>query len=994
MVKIFTRVQSLITYLRPPAIGHGGVESLLYGFSLYLFPILIIVVSLIAISSWSDNFSSAKAQPLEFRYFEQIETPIDPETALLKLKPLSPTQKLDSILHESSFWFLIAVPPTIKNEDAIVDFPSRHVREIICWDTAGLIPIGFADRNSTSGHIRSVKAGFSIGLGQFQTEKGLLCKAKFAGSPIITFDLWPASGLEKSIKKFHRDSGLLEGGLMMLVIFSLVAAAINRELLYLLFSLWLIATLRVASISAGWDMQWLGHIIPGDWLLPLRKITFVAYYTLTVALFSKLFSTDLRRTKYSALLTTSQVLSLPLFGVAIALPYTSFLPWLWAFSGFTIAVLLFLLIRITKSTQSRVALLYGSSVAIILISSISEVVAAAFGQGELLGVINHVTGALLSSLVVALAIAEHLRQERQEKITAQTELKHTYDAIPIGLFTLDEQGLMLSSNPALQYILNIPSSSAEGARNWRNYFDASVWEHLSEAVRTNGGCDMEVQYHPRENGGSKWLQIKATFSQGRIEGSLQDVTVRHIATEKLKRLANHDSLTGVFNRRGIESALRHAIESLPPGESIMVGYLDLDRFKLINDLYGHVAGDDVLKQVCRRLLDVLSDDHKLGRIGGDEFIILFKNGSVHSAETICERALSELEKHAYLIGEKEFQVKASIGLVELTGNIQVKDAISAADRACREAKRGLQGHLLTYEKTASVFRERESELAMIERFSSNRAPDGLFLEMQPIMSLREPYASHNFETLIRLREPDGRIIPAGLILSAAESNGNSGIIDRWVLNTLLQWLDVHLAKLQKTRFVCMNLSGASLNDERFIQDAFSILSAHSNSASQLCIEITEDVALNDLAMTRRFIDGVKKYDAKIALDDFGAGYTSFSYLRELPADAIKIDGSFVRDVCRHPTNLSIVATIADLARNLGMKSIAEWAEDLPTVEALAEVGIDYVQGWAIAKSQSAENILRADSSADLILDETMAKFVRENLPAKSQTPGFFPFSMH
>lgn len=780
----------------------------------------------------------------------------------------------------------------------------------------------------------------------------------------------------------------------MLVVFSLLAAVINKELMYLLFAVWLIVTLRLASISAGWDMQWLGHNIPGDWLLPVRKLTFVTYYVLTAVLFSKLLSSDIKRQKYSFLLSSVLWSCVPLLCLALMLPYTMFLPWLWGITGFGTLALLYLLVHIARTTQSKVALLYGGSISIILFTSISEVIAAALGYRGMLGIVNHVTGALLSSLVVALAIAEHMRIERQEKISAQAELKHTYEAIPIGLFTLDEQGLLVSSNPALQSILNIPSSTSEEKRNWHDYFDASIWEHLSAMARTDAGCDMEVPFQPKHGDSTKWLQISATFAKGKIEGSLQDVTVRHIATEKLKLLADHDPLTGVFNRRGIESVLRHAIESLQPGESIMAAYLDLDRFKLINDLYGHVAGDDVLKQVCQRLLQVMGDEHAVGRIGGDEFIILFRNGSVQSAEMLCGRALSVLETHPYLIGEKAFQVKASIGLVELSGNIQVKDAISAADRACREAKHGLHGHLLTYEKTSSVFREHESELAMIERFSSNRPPDGLFLEMQPIMSLRDPFASHNFETLVRMREPDGSIIPAGRILAAAESNGNSGVIDRWVLTNILQWLDMHLPALQKTRFVCMNLSGASLNDERFIQDAFSILSEHANSSARLCIEITEDVALNDLAMTRRFIDGVKKYGAKIALDDFGAGYTSFSYLRELPADAIKIDGSFVRDICKHPTNLSIVATIAELARNLGMKSIAEWAEDLPTVEALAEVGVDYVQGWAIAKSQSAENILRVDSSADLILDEAMAKFVRENLPAKSQIPGFIPFSLH
>ena len=964
------------------------LEPLLFGFSIYALPILLIAFSIIALTSWNDSYSLGNEGKITFKHLEQRESSLDPAAALIALKSSPDSENLESILSESSFWLMFSVPSAAQGEDVIVELPSRVTREIVCWDAANLIPLGYANRDISTGKIRATKAGFSLFLGKTQSLKSIICKAEFSGSAHISFVPWTTTEMEKSIKKFHHDSGLLEGGLIMLALFSLIAAVINQELMYLLFAVWLVATLRTASISGGWDMQWMGHAIPSTWLLLVRKLTFTTYYILTVALFSRLFSSDLKKRKHSLLLSCSQFLSLPLLILAVTLPYSTFLPWLWSISGFAIAILLFLLMRITLTTKSKVALLYGVSVSIILITSISEVVSAALGYRETLGIVNHVTGALLSSLVVALAIAEHLRLERQEKVFAQAELKHTYEAIPIGLFTLDEQGLFLSSNPALQSILDIPAASADANRSWKNYFDTSVWQDMLGAAQTQSGCDMEISYKPRNSHEAKWLQVKATFSKGKIEGTLQDVTVRHIATKKLELLADHDALTGVLNRRGIENALQQSIESLSAGQSVMAAYLDLDRFKLINDLYGHVAGDDVLKQVCERLQYSLGASAVIGRIGGDEFIILFNNGSVESAEHLCEYTLSALETKPYLIGEKAFQVKASIGLVELSGDIQVKDAISAADRACREAKHGLHGHLLTYKKTSSVFRERESELAMIERFSSNRAPEGLFLEMQPIMSLREPFSSHNFETLIRMREPDGSIIPAGQIIAAAESNGNSGVIDRWVLTNILEWLDINLNTLQKTRFVCLNLSGASLNDERFIQDAFSILGNHPDSASRLCIEITEAVALNDLAMTRRFIDGVRRHGTKIALDDFGAGYTSFSYLRELPADAVKIDGSFVRDVCKHPTNLSIVSTIAELARNLGMKSIAEWAEDLASVEALAEVGVDYVQGWAIAKSLAPEKILAVDSSADLILDDTMSRFVRENLPAKSQTSGF------
>jgi len=184
----------------------------------------------------------------------------------------------------------------------------------------------------------------------------------------------------------------------------------------------------------------------------------------------------------------------------------------------------------------------------------------------------------------------------------------------------------------------------------------------------------------------------------------------------------------------------------------------------------------------------------------------------------------------------------------------------------------------------------------------------------------------------------------------------------------------------------MNLSGASLNDERFVREAFSLLAAQPRAAARLCIEITESIALHDLANTRRFIDRVRGFGAKVALDDFGAGYTSFSYLKELPADALKIDGSFVRGVHAHPANLAIVEAIAELSRNLGMQSIAEWAEECATVEALREAGIDYAQGYVIARPQAPERILAAGSAAAFIEDAALRRFVGERGPGSLSAP--------
>jgi EAL domain-containing protein (putative c-di-GMP-specific phosphodiesterase class I) len=198
-----------------------------------------------------------------------------------------------------------------------------------------------------------------------------------------------------------------------------------------------------------------------------------------------------------------------------------------------------------------------------------------------------------------------------------------------------------------------------------------------------------------------------------------------------------------------------------------------------------------------------------------------------------------------------------------------------------------------------------------------------------------------------------------------------------VLGTALQWISDNVDRLANTRFVCMNLSGASLNDERFVQDTFEILGRYAHVASRLCIEITESVALHDLDNTRRFIDQVRAFGVKVALDDFGAGYTSFSYLKELPADVLKIDGNFIVNINAHPANVAIVEAIVSLAVNLGMKTIAEWAEDTATVQTLAEIGVDYVQGWAVARSQPPEALLAAKSAASFIRDEALLELVRQ-----------------
>ncbi|HAV35137.1 MAG TPA: diguanylate cyclase, partial [Massilia sp.] len=754
-----------------------------------------------------------------------------------------------------------------------------------------------------------------------------------------------------------------------LALFVLLTAFINRQRLYVLFAGWLILNLRVGALSAGWDIQWLGQSLPADWLLLSRTVTITLYGIATLTLYQYLLRESLDDLRYSAPMRIMQWLCMPMLVAAIVVPFRVFLPMLWVICTCCLSMMTVGLFKIMVESRNRVASWFAASFALTFLASLAEIVAAALGVREVVGVINSVTAALASSLLAALAVAEQMRLETQKRVAAQAELEHAYEAMPVGLFTLDLHGLFLSANPALCRMLacETPVSSRT---LWQQFFDEATWFSLREQVHQQTNVEMEIA--SRE--GERRFLVRATLAHGRIEGVLEDITEKTKATEQLKFMANNDPLTRVFNRRGIEKAFENAAVSLAAGKPLAVAYIDLDRFKLINDLFGHSAGDEVLKQVCERMAMMLAGGQQIGRVGGDEFVIVMPDTAIPLASLICRGIVERIGGTPYRVGDKAFHVRGSVGLIEVSDGMPMKDAISTADRACREAKEASDG-LVVYERNARAFHEREAELNLVAKLQGPLATDGLFIEMQPIMSLKSPHESLNFEVLLRMRGADGKVMPAGPLIGAAEKCGRAGVIDRWVLATTLGWIAENAGRLPNTRFVCMNLSGASLNDERFVQDTLEILARHVHVASRLCMEITESVALHDLDNTRRFIDQVRNFGVKVALDDFGAGYTSFSYLKELPADVLKIDGNFIVNINAHPANVAIVEAIVNLAVNLGMKTIAEWAEDAATVQTLAEIGVDYVQGWAVARSQAPEKILSAASSASFIDDAVLLEML-------------------
>ncbi len=950
-----------------------SIDSALYAFAIYLVPLAIAIGTLAVLVCQPHAFQSHASGALHFTVLDDKSGKLGPAEALAALEGTHEVARYSTRLAETPVWIAFTVPAVAPGTHPFVEFPSRHATSLACWLTPGLTPLGAGDRSTVRAPMRAAKAGFALPLGEMALPARILCRGTYSGPAQVSVAQWQAQQLHLSEIDFEENSALITGGLLTLAVFVFVTALINREWAYVLFAVWLVGNLRMCANAMGWDMAWVDRAIAPDWIAPVRQLTFAAYYMTTGALFGELFRRELRRSGYIWLYRAAQWAGVALLAGALVLSYQRFIPALWGIGCFGICTLIFLLVQFLRAARSRTVMWYVASLAVVLGSTLSEVFGAVLGIPVLAAGFSPVLAALTSSMMAAFAIAEQMRAERAHRRQAEIDLRNTYEVAPVGLFTLDATGRFVRTNPALRHMLGLLKSEYR-TRHWNDFFEPGAWAKLETHLQSVQNGTTPGDGTTLRSRTERRLLLTAIRAGDFVEGSLQDITERTKAVERLRFLAEHDSLTGTLNRRGVESAISAQAEGTAPW---VLAYIDLDRFKLINDLFGHRSGDEVLKLVAKRTMLLLDERCAFGRIGGDEFVCVMKDVSIDDAIAHWSKVLAALNDVPYQVGKRVFQVKASIGLVECEHGMRVQDALAHTDKACREAKRKSSHSIIAYRKGAEAFEHRAAELRLVESFRGTSLPPGLFLVMQPIMSLSTPHESLNFEVLLRMRGPEGNIVTPDRILGAAEESGAVAAIDMWVVSTTLEWIARHTAQLAKTQFICVNLNGASLNDGRFIDEIFVLLLKYQHLLKYLCLEITESVALHDLENTQRFIARVHDLGAKIALDDFGAGYTSFRYLKRLSADALKIDGEFVRSMREHPADVAIVEALISLAGALGMRSIAEWVEDAETLVALREMGVDYVQGYAIARPQEPSAILLAASSASFITDQAVLQALAE-----------------
>jgi len=909
----------------------------------YVIPGGLAVISLIALLAWHDQYSFSGNLPLDLRVTVQDDATATPIAALAALRAKAPVSAFSTHLAETPFWFSMDTVHRVSGPE-VIEFPSRHAVDIACWDTAGLTLLGAASRSQAGvagvQALVPAKAGFALRLNFLPAQ--LLCRASFTGPARLSAVQWPAEQFDLSIARYHRKSGLLDGGMIVLALCVLIGAAVYRQVLYVVFAGWLIVNLRVGAMSAGWDVQWLGQLVPSSWLVPSRGVTVALYGILTITLYQMLLGDYLGSLRQRLALRYVQWMCLPTLAGTLLLPYHVLVPILWAILITGVAALTVDLVRIISSARNRVALYFAAALVISFTAGTLEIIAAAFDVRALSGAVDSVTMALASSLLATLAVAEQMHIERSRHMACQQALWRTWNAVPAALLTLDGDGRFLAGNPALAAMLEV---DVVAGAHWQQFFTAEAWSRLRQLLSTSQHAELEIG----QPASTRRFMLRAARVEDRIKGVLEDITTRSREIDQLRWQADRDPLTATLNRRGMEKAFDTAGGALAAGRPMALAYLDLDRFKLINDVFGRAAGDEVLRQVCERITGALAGGQHLGRIDGDTFVVAMLDTTMAVAELICRGIVERVGNTPYLVGDKAFRIRASLGLVEVAPGMPMQDAIARACHACQEAKAVGRDAVVVERGDATAIAAREAELKLLARLASPNATEGLFLDMQPIMALAAPHAVQSLDAVLRMQRADGNPVDVQRIMAAAEKCGRTGVIERWVLATTLEWIASHAAQLPAPQFVCMKLSAASLNDEYFVQNLLANLRNNAGVAPRLCLAIPERVALQDIDNTRRFIERVRVFGVTIALDEFGAERAPSSYLLALQPDVIKIDAALIGNIM-HPASAAIVESIVRMAGNLGMQTIATGTPD-GAARALARAGVDYAQGHGAARGQ-------------------------------------------
>jgi diguanylate cyclase (GGDEF)-like protein len=499
---------------------------------------------------------------------------------------------------------------------------------------------------------------------------------------------------------------------------------------------------------------------------------------------------------------------------------------------------------------------------------------------------------------------------------------------------------------------NMPGFTSQEALALVKAFDPNI-----PFILVSGSIGEEIAVEAMRSGAHDYV-LKGNLARllPAIDRELREAENRRAhraAEEKIRHMAFHDSLTGLINRGEFERRLVAAVSGAKDeGENHALLYIDLDQFKLVNDTCGHLAGDQLLIRVASRLQRRIRDSDTLARLGGDEFGVLLKNCRIDRAKQIATNLIETVNDFLFVWEERTFKVGMSIGLVDVGYGQDAQSLLRMSDMACYAAKDRGRNRVYAYSEGDAELSQRFGELDWLQRLNAAIAGDSLLLYQQHIQSLQG--GPGHSEILLRMRGEDGELISAASFIPAAERYNLMPDVDRWVIrNTCDQ-----LRRLGHSpqgdaagAAVFINLSANSLSDPDLVAYIEEQLARHQLNPASIGFEITETATIADFDCALEMIAALRRSGFGVALDDFGTGMSSFSYLKALDIDYIKIDGSFVRTMLEDKMNCAIVEAINTIAGVAGIQAIAEFVETGPILDRLRDLGVAYAQGWAVHRPE-------------------------------------------
>jgi len=562
----------------------------------------------------------------------------------------------------------------------------------------------------------------------------------------------------------------------------------------------------------------------------------------------------------------------------------------------------------------------------------------------------------------AVELARHAAEER---------FRAAFTHAPVGIAITGLEGAaygrLLEANPAITRMLGYGPDELIGRTLSSITFseDREATVRALQELSVGASISIELRLAHRD-GRAVWVLLSSTPLPDPARASLRcaitqvlDISERKRFETHLRHLADHDALTGLLNRHRFESELARVTAEVARYRrraSLLV--LDLDGFKGVNDRFGHPVGDELITRIGALLHDTLRTTDVVARLGGDEFIAILPEAGPADAKRLANRILEAVRDCGQIaVGDEHAQITASIGLTSFDGDTGLTGAelVAEADVALYEAKAEGRNRRVLYDRSRPRREPGAGGRSWTERLRDAVQRDRFVLHAQPIRGICAEETAR-YELLLRLRDADGQLIPPGAFLESAERFDLMGEIDRWVLRRALELLEAH-ERAGHDISLSVNLSGRTMNDPDLTQELAALLTTHPIAPGRLILEVTETAAIVNIDRARELAANLRALGCRFALDDFGSGFASFSYLKHLDFDYLKIDGEFIRHLSRTPTDQVVVRAVVDIARGLETRTVAEFVGDDPTVELLRALGIDYGQGFHLGRPGPLELVL-------------------------------------